>query len=77
MTNRLRASSEWARGAGPILFKHHKFPQHFCCILGQMDGPSALGMLPDFTCLSAFRPSTFGWPARSNFVAWRPYGVFP
>jgi hypothetical protein len=54
MTNRLRASSEWARGAGPAFFKHHKFPQHICCSLGQMDESMALCMLPDFTCFSTF-----------------------
>ena len=45
MTNRLRASSEWARGAGPAFFKHQMFPQRIDCTLGQMDEPMALGML--------------------------------
>ena len=76
MTNRLRASSEWARGAGPAFFKHQMFPQRIDCTLGQMAEPMALGMLPVFSCFSTFWSSTFLLPTRTHSVAGRLQGVF-
>lgn len=76
MTNRHRASSEWARGAGPAVSKHHKFPQLCCFSFGQMDESLAFPMLLDLACIGALRSYIVSSPTRANSMAAWPQGVF-